>query len=367
MSRVVVAMSGGVDSSTAAALLKEEGYEVVGITMRLWDFAGMHAKGRTACCSEDASNDAREVCRHLGIPHYVVDLRRAFEETVIRDFVEEYLTGRTPNPCVLCNSRIKWGTLLRKAHGLNTRFVATGHYARVEPRGDRFVLRRGADLDKDQSYFLWALDQQQLAATLLPLGGFRKTEVRKLASELGLRTARKRESQEICFVPDDDYGAFVRARAAALGIRSPILSEGPIVNRRGRVLGRHRGAAFYTIGQRRGLGIAVGRPMYVTRIDARTNQVCVGDRDETLGRAFVVSHVNWIEGEMFAGTRRAEVQVRHRHRAAPAAISPLPENRAFVRFDRPQTAITPGQSAVFYDGDLVLGGGMIEEVRDEQE
>jgi len=366
MSRVVVAMSGGVDSSTAAALLREERYDVIGITMHLWDFARVHATDRPECCSMEAADDARHVCRHLGIPHYVVDLRRVFEETVIQNFVDEYLRGRTPNPCVLCNSQIKWGVLLRKAHGLGAAFVATGHYARVDRKRDRAVLRRGVDLEKDQSYFLWALNPEQLAATILPLGGLRKSDVRSRATELGLRTARKRESQEICFVPDGDYGAFVRARSDARDIRSPILSKGPIVDRRGRVLGQHRGAAYYTIGQRRGLGIALGRPMYVTHIDPRTNRVRVGDREEALGRTFVAAGVNWIAPEALAGSRRAEVQIRHQHRAAPAVITPLRGHRVFVRFDRPQMAITPGQSAVFYEGDLVLGGGTIEEVRGEE-
>lgn len=361
MSRVVVAMSGGVDSSTAAALLKEEGRDVIGITMHLWDFAG-----RPECCSTEAVEDARHVCRHLEIPHYTVDLRRAFEKTVIRNFADEYLRGRTPNPCVLCNSRIKWGALLRRAYELGAAFVATGHYARVERQGDRVLLRRGADTAKDQSYFLWALSSEQLAATILPLGGLRKSDVRAYAAERGLRTARKRESQEICFVPEGDYGAFVRAHAGAHDLHSPMLSEGPIVDRCGRILGHHRGAAFYTIGQRKGLGIALGRPVYVTHIDPRTNRVRVGDREEALGRAFVGAEVNWIAPEALVAPRRAEVQIRHRHPAAPALITPLRGNRVSVCFDRPQMAITPGQSAVFYEGDLVLGGGTIQEVQDEE-
>ena len=363
MKRIVVAMSGGVDSSVAALHLKEEGYDVIGLTMHLWDFeeVGGRPPAENRCCSLEAINDARRVCHSLGIPHYVMDLRRAFKETVLRNFVREYLKGRTPNPCVLCNTWMKWDLLLRKAQALEACQIATGHYAKVERREENgpYLLRKGVDQEKDQSYVLWGLTQDKLARTLLPLGRWTKKETREIARRSRLKTADKRASQEICFVPDDNYRRFIRARARAEGIRSITLEEGPIRDGQGNVLGVHRGVAFYTVGQRRGLGIAVGKPLYVTRIDPQINTLWVGEEKHLRSKGLVVSGVNWIAIPGLTEDLPVEVKIRYLHRPAPAVIAPLEEGRVAVKFDEPQKAVTPGQSAVFYREDIVVGGGII--------
>lgn len=362
-STVVVAMSGGVDSSVAAALLAEAGYAVVGITMHLWDFeeVGGNVYRESGCCSLSAMNDARMVCHRLGIPHYVVDLRDVFRETVIQNFIGEYARGRTPNPCVLCNAVIKWRALLRKAQSLGAPWMATGHYARVrwdEARA-RSVLLRGVDKGKDQAYTLWRLNQDALARTLFPLGNAVKAWVRAKARALCLKTAGKRESQEICFVPDNDYARFLRESGVEEGL-SHTLEPGPIEDARGRIVGYHRGVAFYTIGQRKGLGIAIGLPVYVTRIDPERNTLRVGGWDDLLGSELMARDVHWIAVEEPIEPIRAEVQIRYRHVPAPALVSPEDHGTVRVCFDLPQRAIAPGQSVVFYQGDTVLGGGVIE-------
>jgi len=355
-------MSGGVVSSTAAALLKEEGYEVIGLTMHLWDQTGDGKGSFGRCCSPDDIHDARRVADQLGIPHYVVNLKKAFEEAVVNNFVEEYLKGRTPNPCIRCNDRIKFGLLLQKVEELGAEALATGHYARIErsllgphQNEKRYMLLRGKDRNKDQSYFLFTLTQEQMDKVIFPLGEKSKAEVRQQASKLGLRVAEKAESQEICFIPDDDYRRFLEARKG-----KGILKPGEIVDRRGKVLGFHRGLPAYTIGQRRGLGIAAPHPYYVLALDCESNRVIAGRKDELQAGGLVAGGMNWVSFPELKGEVEALVQIRYRHPGIPAVISPLGEGKVRADFQVPQKSVTPGQAAVFYRGDEVLGGGWIE-------
>ncbi len=355
--RVVVAMSGGVDSSVTAALLKEEGHEVIGISMQVWDytrFTAPHGEKFDTCCSLDDIHDARRVAEQLQIPFYVVNFEEEFQRFVIDDFVAEYFRGRTPNPCARCNQWIKFGLLLEKARDLAADFLATGHYARItEGPGGLLHLLKGVDAGKDPSYFLFTLTQEQLRATLFPLGGMTKEEVRRLAAGYGLRVAEKGESQEICFVPDNDYVRFLEESGAREDL------SGNIVDSRGNVLGRHQGTYRYTVGQRKGLGIAHPHPLYVLGLDAARHEVIVGARDELVSDSLVAAEVNWIVTPPTAPFA-ATCKIRYRHRPVPCTIDPLPEGRALVRFPQGEKAITPGQAAVFYDGDEVLGGGWID-------
>ncbi len=360
-------MSGGVDSSTAAAILKEQGHDLVGFTMQLWnqrrgisvDENGDPLPSR--CCSLDDVYDARRVAEELGFPFYVLNLEKDFEHDVVRPFVDSYLNGETPIPCVSCNSRLKFASLDRLAASLGCDKVATGHYARVEydEGADRYRLFRGRNLQKDQSYFLWELTQDQLSRSMFPLGEMSKPEVREVAREHSLAVAEKAESQEICFVPDGNYAGFIDRYLEAENALERSPGEGEIVNSNGEVMGHHAGIHRYTIGQRRGIGIARKQPLYVINIDASKNQVVVGQQDELLGHEFSAAGVNWIAFDKPTAPVRAEVRVRYRHMAAPATITPLDGNRVRVYFDEPQRAITPGQATVFYRGDEVIGGGWI--------
>jgi tRNA-specific 2-thiouridylase len=358
--RIVVGMSGGVDSSVAAALLVENGHDVVGVTMRVWAPSGEPAARVGACCGSQAVDDARRVAATLGIPYYALNMADEFDRAVITPFADEYRRGRTPVPCVACNTDLKFGSLLARARAWDAEAVATGHYARVEhdPAGGRWRLKRACDARKDQSDFLWPLTQRQLAAARFPVGDLTKSEVREHARRLGLATADKPESQEICFVPDDDYRGFLRRRDPAA------FRPGPIVDRDGRVLGEHGGVAGFTIGQRKGLGVSIGRTMYVVDIDATAARVTVGGAGDLEADALVVSRANFVAGVPPAGPLRVTAKIRHNHEPATAVVRPLGGDRAEVRFDQPQRAITPGQSCVWYDGDEVVGGGVIERASD---
>jgi tRNA-uridine 2-sulfurtransferase len=357
--RVVVAMSGGVDSSVAAAMLREAGYDVVGVAMRLAPEAPhAGARRRGTCCSHDDFEDARRVAERMDFPFYVVDLREEFAARVVDNFTSEYLGGRTPNPCVMCNREIKFDRLWHRARALEADFIATGHYARIERDGaGRFHLMRAADESKDQSYFLFSLTQEQLARTIFPLGAIAKSEVRRRARELGLANADKPESQEICFIPDGAYARFVERHAS-----SAVLRPGRVIDSAGRELGRHAGVHRFTVGQRRGLGIAAGEPLYVRAIDSATGDVTVGARDALGAPGLLAREVSMIDPARWdAEPWPVEVKIRYRHPALPAMLALGADGRAEVRFrSGGGPAVTPGQACVFYRGGEVLGGGFIE-------
>jgi tRNA-specific 2-thiouridylase len=359
--RIVVAMSGGVDSSVAAALLAEQGHDVIGLSMQLYPSgasgqATANSEERFgSCCTLDDLHDARRVASAVGFPHYIVNFERQFQDTVVSNFVREYASGRTPLPCAHCNSDLKFSTLLDRARGLGAEHVATGHYARVEQRADgRWILRRSADPEKDQSYFLFSLTQDQLARALFPVGTLSKPQVREEARRLGLRVADKPDSQEICFVPDGDYAAFVARR------QPEVDRAGTIVDQDGRQLGTHGGVHRFTVGQRKGLGLSAPVPLYVLHIDAESREVTVGPKDALGQTLLTASGVNWMAVEAPLHWLPVVAQIRHRHRPAAARVRALPDERAELIFDTPQAAITPGQAVVFYDGDVVVGGGWID-------
>lgn len=354
--KVVVAMSGGVDSSVCAYLLKKHGYEVVGMTMQIWQDAPEETRLKEGgCCSIGAVYDARRVADKIGIPYYVINLKDYFNEKVIANFIKEYLEGRTPNPCIVCNRYLKFDALLKKAMEIDAFYIATGHYSKIEydsSRG-RYILKKSIDSTKDQSYALYNLTQFQLEHILLPLGNYTKQEIRKIAEEAGLSVAKKPDSQEICFV-NTDYKDFLKKRVPEKII------PGLFLDKKGNILGEHRGIPFYTIGQRRGLGISAGKPLYVVDIDAERNAVIVGSEEDLFVKEFIACHMNWIAIDELKAEKRVNAKIRYNFNEKPAKIIPLDQDQVKVIFDEPQKAVTPGQAVVFYENDTVVGGGIIK-------
>jgi tRNA-specific 2-thiouridylase len=364
---IAVAMSGGVDSSVVAGLLHRDGQRVIGLTMQLWNQRRLpelatEASPSGRCCSIDDVYDARHVAQHLGIPYYVVNFEQRFEQQVVKPFIDEYLAGRTPIPCTLCNNFIKFDQFLDMAAGVGADRIATGHYARIawNPDSGRWEMRRSADRAKDQTYFLFGLTQDQLSRTMFPLGGLEKSAVRDLARDLAIPTAEKPDSQEICFVPNGDYAAFIDAYFREQGISSED-TRGELVTADGRVVGEHSGVHHFTVGQRRGLGVAAGEPLYVIATEPASKRVVIGRNDALLRATMRVKEMNWISIVPPSAPMRAEIKIRNKHAAAQATVTPTADPaRVEVHFDEPQRAVTPGQGAVFYSGELVLGGGWIE-------
>ncbi|HEY1166657.1 MAG TPA: tRNA 2-thiouridine(34) synthase MnmA [Chitinophaga sp.] len=357
--KVLVAMSGGIDSTVTALMLHEQGYEVVGITMKTWDYASSgSSKKETGCCNLDSFNDARAAAVHHGFPHFVLDIRDEFGDFVINNFVDEYLAGRTPNPCVLCNTHIKWRALLKRADAMDCAFIATGHYGQIRQHtNDRYVISKGIDELKDQSYVLWGLQQDVLARTLLPLGQYRKTEIRQMAFDFGYpELAKKAESYEICFVPDNDYRGFLKRRVTGL---EESVNGGNFVLKDGTIVGKHKGYPFYTVGQRKGLDIALGRPIFVTSIIPETNTVVLGEEEDLQRGEMMVSGINYIKYDHIPEGLEATTKIRYKDKGALSNL--YNENgQVKVRFYEQVKGIAPGQSAVFYEGDDVIGGGIIQ-------
>lgn len=356
--RILVAMSGGIDSTVSAMMLHDEGYEVIGITMKTWDYATSGGlKKETGCCSLDSINDAREVAVRRGFHHTILDLREEFGNSIIDNFVDEYIAGRTPNPCVLCNTYIKWDALLKRADQLECEFIATGHYATLRFENGRYVVSKGLDDKKDQSYVLWGLNQKNLARSVFPVGKYHKSEIRQIAIVNGLtELAKKSESYEICFIPDNDYRSFLKRKVNGLEER---VRDGEFVDAEGKTIGKHNGYPFYTVGQRKGLGIAFGEPRFVTEVRPETNTVVLGNKADLARQYMWVRNVNLIKYEKVNQYMETIIKVRYKHPGAPGTIQLTSDGRAWVVFKEKVVGIAPGQSAVFYEGNDVVGGGFI--------
>lgn len=355
---VMIGMSGGVDSSVAAAILLEKGYEVIGVTMQIWPETPEQVKlTEGGCCSLSAVDDARRVADTLGIPYYVLNFKEVFEEKVVNYFVDEYLKGKTPNPCIACNRHVKFEALLNKAVSMGINYVATGHYAiiKYDENRNRYILRKSVTQQKDQTYALYNLTQEQLSKVLMPIGDYSKDIVRQKASELGLSVASKPDSQEICFVDDNNYGRFIEENT------DKNILPGNFVDTKGNILGKHKGLIYYTVGQRKGLGIAFGKPMYVIGLDVKNNNVLLGEDKEVFSNSLVADDLNFISIDELKEPMRVKAKIRYSAKEAAATISPVENGKVNVVFDEPQRAITPGQSVVFYDEDIVVGGGVIQQ------
>ncbi len=366
--RVLVAMSGGVDSSVSAVMLKEQGYEVIGITMKTWDYSssGGNSKKETGCCTLESMNDARQIAIKYGFKHFIVDIRDEFGDWVIDRFVEEYLAGRTPNPCVLCNTHIKWAALMRRAENLGCNYIATGHYANVREENGRCVISRGRDHNKDQSYALWGVAQQYLGRTIFPLGSYHKPEIRKMAEDFGLvNVAHKKDSYEICFVPDNNYRRFLKDRVPGL---KENVDGGLFIDKDGNVVGKHKGYPFYTIGQRRGLHLAMGKPVYVTNIDPENNVITVGEEEDLINTTCTAKALNLVKYDHIPEEEMLVTgAIRYNDDGAPGFLTQTSDDEMTIRFPKGRSAITPGQALVCYEGEDLLAGGWIHKVANDPE